>query len=68
MFGYCPGCDDVLADIGPGEGSAWTASLLKCGPSPRRRESSKNCNIGEGMMDETAPAHPRSRQQRGLYR
>jgi len=20
MFGYCPGCDDVLAGIGPGEG------------------------------------------------
>lgn len=36
MFGYCPGCDDELADIGPGEGVFLDCYLaeVRAGPLP----------------------------------
>lgn len=41
--------------------------LLKCGPSERRRECSKNGIRGEGMTDETVAAHSHSKR-RGIHK
>jgi hypothetical protein len=34
MFGYCPGCDDELADIGPGEGVCQDCYLAEVRAEP----------------------------------
>jgi len=59
MFGYCPGCGDVLADIGPGEEICLDSLLAEVRAEPQEERTPKKCIRGDGMMDETAAAHQR---------
>jgi len=41
MFGYCPGCDDELADIGPGEGVCLDCHLAEAQAEPLEQRKLK---------------------------